>query len=93
MFLLIALDNFDQYPPGIQHTQYQMAGHLPPISRMHLPHGHHSQPHPPQWDPVQESQIVSRPERGNGMEFRAYTFFPPPENQPNYQGYNQDGNR
>ena len=60
---------------------------------MHLPHRGEQQYQSQGWDPVQEAQAVSRPERRNGMEFRDHTFFPPPppNNHSGYQGH-QGGN-
>ena len=57
------------------------------MPRMHLPHPGGNQPVSRGFDPVQESQHVSHPERRNGSEFRGKTFFPPPNNQTGYPGY------
>jgi len=88
----ISIDVSEPYPQHFAQTPYEVSGQFIPMPRMHLPHPGGNQPVSRGFDPVQESQHVSHPERRNGSEFRGETFFPPPNNQTGYPGY-QNGNR
>lgn len=82
---LIALVHFGYQPQSRTQNSWQVPGQLPSFSQIHLPHLA-GQQQSASWEPVQESQAVSRPERRNGMEWRGRTFFPPPRYQQGSQG-------